>query len=243
VADEVEVREALTHVISDPSFLTTSALQREIASVKEQFRIELKGEVQALAARLAAIDKATDKFQADVVRVPTDIDKAITSLRSLMDEKFARMDEKFEKVGERFTGVATHLEGLEKLEDEQFRAIQQQFVERDHRFAGEAEASKAAMDAALQSAKEAVSKSEIGQTKAIEQQSSQIRTVTDATNGQIGDIKDRLARIEAIAIGQASQKQETHQSSGMTIAVISIGITILMALFAMVGFIQRMPGR
>jgi hypothetical protein len=238
VADEVEVREALTHVISDPSFLTTSVLQREIASVKEQFRIELKGVVQAFEARLAAIDKATDKFESSLVRVPTETDKAIAALRNLMDERFARMDEKFEKVGERFTGVATHLDGLQKLEDEQFRAIQQQFVERDHRYAGERDAARAAIAAALEAAKEAVEKSEASQTKSIEQQSAQIRTVTDANNGQITDIKERLTRIEAIAIGQANQKQETHVGSSFVVSLIGIGLAIISALIAASAFIR-----
>jgi hypothetical protein len=199
--------------LTDPSALSTAVLQREIANLSERVDLKIEGLARAYDARLEAIDRATDKFESSLVRVPTETDKAIASLRGLMDQKFSE--------------IQTHLAGMQKLKDEQFRAIQQQFGERDTRYQGERDSAKEAIAAALQAAKEAVGKSEVAQVKAIEQQSSQIRTVTDANNAQITDIKERLTRIEAIAIGQASQKQETTASTGVGINVIAVILTVV----------------
>jgi archaellum component FlaC len=207
---------------SDPSALATAALLREITTLKEQLQTELAGEVKVLNTKIESLEKTVDAAHNDLVRVPTDVQKAVANLQALTDEKFDRIE--------------THLAGMQQLKDEQFRAIQQQFRERDERYTGEKEASHGAIAAALEAAKESVGKSEQSQTKTIEQQSSQIRTITDANNAQITDIKERLTRIEAIAIGQASQKQETHTSSSMIVSVIAVLLTVLsvgIAVFAL----------
>jgi phage shock protein A len=202
--------EQRTLALSDPSFLTTTALLREIAILKEQFRSELAGEIKVIEARLAAIDKATVVFETNLTRVPTETQKAVGHLQELTEEKFCK--------------IATHLEGMAKLKAEQFHAVQQQFGDRDIRILQQAESGQKAVDAALQAAKEAVAKSEVAQMKAIEQLGAVLQTSRAAVDGQIADVKDRITRIEAIAIGQAGQRGEQHTSSSL---VISLGALLL----------------
>jgi type VI protein secretion system component VasK len=70
--------------MQDPTALTTAQLLRELVSLRE-----------IVETRLNAIDKATQLFQENLMRVPTDTDKQIAHLKSLHDEKFAAVSQQF----------------------------------------------------------------------------------------------------------------------------------------------------
>jgi hypothetical protein len=61
----------------DPTLLTTEQLRRELAALRE-----------LLETRLDDMDKATELLSATVNRTPTEVDKQITHLRELQDQKF-----------------------------------------------------------------------------------------------------------------------------------------------------------
>jgi hypothetical protein len=61
----------------DPTELTTRLIRREMASHQ-----------QIIETRLNGMDKATELLNANVTRVPTETDKAISHLKELHDEKF-----------------------------------------------------------------------------------------------------------------------------------------------------------
>lgn len=212
---------------SDPTSLTTAALLREIATLKEQVRTELLGEVKVLEAKIQALEKTAVAAHEDLVRVPTAVDRAVDDLRALHDERFERIEVKFQ-------------------------GVQTQIAERDIKVTETSLATSKAIDAALaaaekartsqaESAAQAAAKSESGFARALDQQSALAQTTTGAIRDQLEDLKSRVTRIEAVAIGQSGQKTEQNQSSGLTIAVISIGVTILLALLAVFSFIQRIP--
>jgi len=226
--------------LTDPTALTRAALLREIAILEEKITLRVEGVTNTYNARLDAIDRATTLFAEDLKRVPTALDRAMASSRILTDEQFAK--------------VETRLAGMALLKAEQFASIQKQFEERDLRLEQAAIAAKEAVAAALQAAKEAVAeqahssatatqKAEATQVKSIEQQASLIRQVTDANQAQIADIKERITRIEALAIGQAGQKVEQHASSSFIVALVSVGITILLGLITVFAFFQRLGGK
>jgi hypothetical protein len=207
--------------------LATNALLREIANLEEKLSYRIEGVVETFRERLAGIDRATEVFNADLKRVPTELDRAMSSSRTLTEEQFKR--------------VETRLDGMAKLKHEQFEGIQKQFQERDIRAQHQIESAQKALDAALNAAKEAASKSEANQVKSIEQLGELVNSVTGALRDQLEELRSRTTRIEAIAIGQSTQKVEQHGSSSLVISVIGVGITILLALMAVYAFISRIP--
>lgn len=160
----------------DPSALTTAQLATASASLEKLF-----------TQRMDAIEKAVEIAHENLVRVPTDVDKAVGHLRSVIDEK-----------------LNTHLE--------KFASVQTQFSERDVRTEQSAIGTKVAVDAALQAAKEAgakqqeasdkaIAKTETNTTKNIDQQSVLIANMTKALDDKIGDVKERLTLIEGSSKG------------------------------------------
>lgn len=71
---------------SDPTFLTTQQLLREMESLKD-----------LVFTRLDAMDKAMELFNANITRVPTDTDKQISHLKELHDEKFEGIEKQFKE--------------------------------------------------------------------------------------------------------------------------------------------------
>lgn len=187
---------------SDPTALTTAAVLREVQNLEEKLSIRINGVENTINARLAAIDKATDVFKEDLTRVPTQLDRAMTASRGLTDEQFER--------------IATRLDGMQKLKTEQFESIQKQFGERDIRHA-----------ASENSAKDAIATSLAANKELMTEQAHNTRTVTDANQAQISDLKDRITRVEAVAIGQATQKQESQHGISTTAGVVMMVVGII----------------
>jgi hypothetical protein len=183
---------------SDPTALTTKAIFREIASLKE-----------IVFTRLNAMDKAISLFNENITRVPTDTDKQISHLREL---------------------VLSKLECEHELKEEKFRKVDQRFnMILDSQTVQKNDAHIAVMTA-LESAKElvseqnkasamAITKSEIATNKAIEQQSLLIQTSTKLIEDKIGDIKDRLTKIEGEGTGKRSSRDDLMAILALLVAV------------------------
>lgn len=188
----------------DPSLLTTAALLREIAILKEQFRTELAGEVKVIEARLLASDKATVVFEAGLTRVPTAVDRAVNDLRMLHEVKFEGVQV---QLAERDTKVSEVALATRTAVDAALAAAEK------------------ARSSQAESAGLAAGKAEAAFAKALEQQAALSQTTTSALRDQIDDVKDRLARIEAAAIQAVSIKQETHSTTGASLNIIGIVIS------------------
>lgn len=110
------------------------------------------------------------------------------------------------------TDVAMKIGQLRELVEEKFRGVHTQLAERDARLTQDRATARAALDTALQAAKEllaeqyraagtAVNKSEAAISKQIDQQATQMATTTNAMESKITDLKDRLTRIEGRGSG------------------------------------------
>jgi hypothetical protein len=161
--------------VPDPTKLTTEQLNREITSLRDATVAAQIALREILTTRMDGNDRAIQLLQAHADKLPEWVNEKIAALT-----------------------VVTH---------EKFSSIQTQFTERDVRTEQAAGAVKIAVDAALQAQKEAVgeqnkssstaiSKSELATTKQIDQLSVLIQTMTKAFDDKIGDVKDRLVRIE-----------------------------------------------
>jgi len=169
-------------------------------------------EVQALKElfdqRVDAIEKAVAVAHENMVRVPNETDKAIQHLREVFEERFSTLLEKF-------------------------AGVQTQFKERDTRVEQTARASKEALDAALQAAKEAVgkqndsfvtsiAKSETATNKQIEQLGQLIATMTGANSAKVDDLKERIVKLEGLDLGSKSLANSKLQWGQSSMAIISL---------------------
>lgn len=203
----------------DPTLLTTQQLLREITALTEQFNLKIAGLDNTISARLNAIDKATDKFEASLTRVPTDVDRQVGQLKMQTDLLVQGLKEYH---GERFTGV-----------DDQFSELRAA-IEKSERV------TKVAVDAALEAAGKAnaaqaetflvsSNKTEANFTKQIDTLGVLIQANTKALDDKIIDCKERITRIEAAGIGATSSQRETHSASTLVIAIIAVILSALSA--------------
>lgn len=232
----------------DPSVLTRELIHGEMAALRELVRAESLGEAAELRARLDAMDRAIVVFQDNLTRVPTETQRAVAALESLMDERFITMSEKFSTTNEKFSTT-----------NEKFHGIEQQFQERDVRVREAALSQTTAVNAALQAQKEAAGeqaktfglatdKAEKATGEQIAQQrilleattrnlSDKIETNTKGLADQIADLKERYARFESLGLGRGAAVVEQRASAGELRAYAALAITVLLATLAVVTFV------
>jgi len=132
------------------------------------------------------------------------------------------------------TDIDHQIDHLKELHEhsfgEKFESIQTQFKERDERVRQTATDTKTAVDAALKAQQEAVgkqneasalanSKSEDAFTKQIDALVALLRTNTEALNGAINDLKERVLLIEGRTVGLAVGTNDRHTSNTFAVAV------------------------
>lgn len=176
----------------DPSNATTQMILREIGALKEL----QAAQKELFEQRIMAIDKAVDLAHDDFVRGPTNLEREISTVMKVFDTKL-------------------------EIRDERFDSVEAQFIERDQRFHQGSTDNKAAVDAALQAAKESVSKSEMGFTKQIEQQGVMIHTVKSELEKRIEDVKERVTEMAASRTGGLEVRKESRESMGAMVAIAS----------------------
>ena len=186
----------------DPTNATTQMILREIGALKELNAAQMETTNQ----RIGAIDKSIALAHDDYVRWPTDLEREVNTINRVFDTKLA-------------------------IRDERFTSIDKQFIDRDSRFRQGSIDNKAAVDAALLSAKESVSKSEIGFTKQIEQLSQTIITGKSELEKQIENLKERVTEMTANRMGGLEVRKESRESMGVMIGIVG-AVVGFVAVFA-----------
>jgi len=194
------------HALTDPTALTTAALQREIQATRDLANTHVAHVQELITTRLDAMDKAIDLL----AQYPTRMDEKVNGLREYIE---------------------SIINGMKMQRDEQFRAIDQRFHERDLRADQRIEMSEKALNAALTSAKEAVaehnqssalaiSKSEVATDKRMLQMELLIGSKAEALDTKISSNSDRLTRIEGRDVGAANARTTSLQGISVLVAVI-----------------------
>lgn len=186
-------------------------------------------------ARLDAMQRAVDVFQGDLTRVPTAMDRAILSLRELLESKLVSVERQVEQYHDISRG---RTEQLAAVMGERFTGVAAQFSERDTRTDQRAGDTKLAVDAAFAAAKEATAKIEAGFTKQIDAMISIIDTKTQNLASGLGDLKERIAAMDARTAGISTANQDHRQGAidnrgllfGIIGAVTAIGLMLIAAL-------------
>ncbi len=127
--------------IPDPSLLTTVALQREIASLRELLEAQVSGHAvvdrlvrEILETRLGAMDKATELLSENSKALPTFVTKTADDkaavLRELLDQKTTALSVGISALREL---MEQKIVSLAEMHAEKFNSVQTQFRERDVR--------------------------------------------------------------------------------------------------------------
>jgi hypothetical protein len=123
--------------------------------------------------------------------------------------------------------LETRLSGIETLYADKFHHIEQRFSERDVVAADRALAVKDAVDTAFEGAKEAAAKSETSFSKMIDSQGELLRSTTNALDGKIGDLKDRVGLIEGRGSGFATSWAVGVALVGMMVGIGGVVVVLL----------------
>ena len=185
----------------DPSEMTRAKIDHDIDAVEQKVYERIEGLRMAMQARLDAIDKASELFETNLNRIPTQTDRQVNSLQDLICAKLESLQ--------------TLLTSNRILTDQKFTGVDRQFDERDVRVGQSAVAATTAVNAALQAAKEAVgeqnksftlsiTKSETATEKQIDALLVTSQTVAAGLLTTITDVKERLTRIEGKETGRVA---------------------------------------
>jgi len=194
-------------VRQDPSALTTSQLQRELATLEQI----MAGKLDALEARVDAQKEAQALFHQDLTRVPTAVDRAVNQLKELHEKWFL----------EKFDSVQVQFKEREIRSDQMTRESK---IALDAALASQKEAvSEQNRASAL-----AIAKSETAIAKQLEQLMTLVYSTTGALDSKIGDLKDRVGLIEGRGSGMAS-------SWGIALSIIGVLSMVAAFIFAVKG--------
>ena len=210
--------------VPDPTELT----DRAIARLRSELIEYITGQLAIRDERLGGIDEATKLRLNAVTEIPNQIDEKVGRLKDLVIEKFD--------------------------------SVQRQFLERDTRSERESRDNKVAVDAAFAAQKEAAAKQDEANAKAIDKsEKATAETIktnqelnqakTDSLTKAIDEVKldvrgitvQRSAASETVT-NERAVRSDQRQSSAAVYAAIGLGITILLALLTVIGFvIARLP--
>jgi hypothetical protein len=183
--------------IADPTPMTTHALQREAAALKE-----------LIFTRLDAMDKAVELFSGNLTRVPTDVDKQVQNLKELHSERFNRVDT-------RFNGIQDQFAERDKRTDQ---------VSKDSKVAVDAalQAAKELGNEQTRASALAIAKSETATAKQLDQIGLTLQNSQGALNDKIDDLRTRLTGLEGRGQGVGSAWGVLATVIGIVIAGLAI---------------------
>ena len=163
--------------LADPTFLTEQRIERAATAERDY----TDGKLEVLRTRLEAIDEATRVLATTVNKVPSEIEKEITHLTSVMEEKF-------DSVSLRFS----------ERDDRSERESRDNKVAVDAAFAAQKEAAAEQNKANTK----AIDKSEEATNEAIAKLSELFESRTKAQSDKVDDLKDRIQSMESSRNGE-----------------------------------------
>lgn len=204
----------------------------------------VKNATDLFEARMRGIDDGITKFHEDLVRVPTTLDRSITSLRELLE---ARLVRNADVTQQQFNRV-------DQLLIERDKRVDQMLIERDKRLDQSTVASSTAIAAALQAQKEAametqkasniaIAKAEVATAESIKQLQTLFQTAIGGLTTQVADVKSRLDKGEAGMLSTKEAKvdfrEDRHQDRSMTFNSIGTFLGVGALLISIMAYLSR----
>lgn len=188
----------LTNGKSDPTALTTALVWREVMHLKELFE-----------SRIGAVEQAIEIAHNDLVRVPTDVQRAVQTLKDLHGEKFTSVQTQF---GERDTRGERESRDNKVAVDAALQAAKELVAQQNN------------------SNSLAIAKSETGMTKQIDQITTLIQSGNKAVDDKFDDLKERITRIESSDEGSTKTKGDYRWIFGAVLGVAGLAFGVVIAL-------------
>lgn len=126
--------------------------------------------------------------------------------------------------------ISDAVKALEKLQNEKFASIGKQFDERDTRSNKIEELGQKAIDAALKSAKEAVTEQNTSNSAAIGKMEANFTKLLDALGDRVTDLKERLDRGEGAVMNRKETEVTSHQQQSWIIPLVVVGLLTLISI-------------
>lgn len=195
----------------DPTVLTTEALARGLSAERDY----TDAKMEVIFQRFEGMDLANQVLNETVTRTPTEIQKQITHLRELMDEKFA-------SVGTQFKERDTRSE----------RESRDNKVAVDAAFAAQKEAA-AKQDEANQ---KAIDKSEKATNETISKNAESAQAANKSLADKIDDGKSRQAALELALNGTIQNASGGQTAKAAIYGLIGLFCTLTFLGLAIAGF-------
>ena len=192
--------------VPDPTERTTRELRRELATQREIVEAQMQSFVDAMRARLDAMDVANELRLAEFRLLPAAIREQVSHLKALHDEKFASIELQFSERDVRTEQAATASASA---------------------LAAALQAAKEAVFENSQAAAKAAEKVEQSFTKQIDQIGLRIDTEARATDARITELKERIDRGEGSSTGAAFQRTEQRLTIGQIVAVVAVIVAVV----------------
>jgi hypothetical protein len=187
--------------VTDPQALMQSISDRSVLNLRAELSTEIR-----------SMKEATSLWHDDLVRVPTDVQKSVSSLREFLEQFIhASINKLQSEIGRELERVSGATDKLDNVSEERFKSIQIQFTLLKQATEQLDIANKTAIAAALQAQKEqaaetqktsqaAIAKSETSTAEAIKALTTTFNTVISGIEIRINDLKSRMDRNEGKSV-------------------------------------------
>jgi hypothetical protein len=196
MAEEDDLRK----LAADPTPLTTAMLLREIANLSEKVGIRIDG-----------LEKAQNVFEANLTRVPTEVQKEVGNLKALHEQRFSDFENQLKERSDRRASE-------KKAADDALAAA----------LAGQKELA-ASQDSANAAA---ISKSQDATDKQIDSIKALVGAGFKTVDEKIGLINSRLDRGEGSTGGVRDRNTERRQDTHLLVAIGSMLLAAVAIAFA-----------
>jgi hypothetical protein len=175
--------------------------------------------------------------------------REIAALRTLIDQRISSTEQLFEtKILLGREGGMALKELLSNQINEKFASVDTQFQLVERQRVEQKQDTKAAVDAALAAAKEAVkeqttasdrsiTKSETATSEQLKQMNVTFTTAVAGIATPISDLKDRVTALEAVRLGARENRSDSRDDRGESRANMAIGISVAMGVLTIVAMI------
>lgn len=205
----------------DPTRLTTQALHRALAGLRELIEIRLEG-----------MDKATERLATDTAELRRSAENNRELQREDVERQLAALRE----------FLMTKIDGLETAIAQRFNTVGIQFSERDERLRLADIERQKSLDAALAAQKSDVNLQNLANTRAAEKAEtaakesiSSLGELTSSSLASLGEqirrVESRLDRGEATQVGATTQRTESRLDAGQVVsyvvmALLAVGLAV-----------------
>ena len=183
--------------VSDPQAVMQAIADRSASNLRNE-----------IFTKVASMDKATQLWHEDLVRVPTEVQRAVSSVREFLEQYIMRISAELHgEVGNYSAQLRGEHSTLAEVSEERFKSIQTQFTLLKQATEQLDLANKTAIAAALQAQKEsagetqkssqaAIAKSETSTSEAIKALTASFNTAIAGITDRYNDLKGRMDRGE-----------------------------------------------